>query len=411
MKKRKSQAGPKATPKKTAEKSLLQKLGALTLRGAGAGIGYAVGSPGAGYNAGANFSKFLGFGDYKVESNSIVERAAKGIPVMHSSNMSTVVRHREYLGDVITSSTIGAFRQTPYSINPGLITTFPWLSQVAQQYQEYSFKGLVFEFISTSGNALNSTNTALGTVMMATQYRSTAPPFLNKVALLNEYYSTDAKPSENCMHAVECDPKENPFNIQYVRNTALVAGEDEKMYDLGTFVMATTGFQAASVNVGELWISYEVELKKPQLTNWTGISSAHYVFNGTYTASTGFGNLPASMIYDNIGLQVDYLNRIITFPVGFQGSVNIVLVYGTTVTAANVGVTPTVTSGVVPNNIYRSGSTFNSNYSTGTGTAQGTWMYDITSLVAQTITWPVYPTLTGATVGDMYITMISPDAL
>lgn len=73
-----------------------------------------------------------------------------------------IITHREYIGDVITSGTAGAFKTNTYYINPGLNKTFPWLSQIAQNFESYRMLGCAFEFKSMSSDALNSTNTALG---------------------------------------------------------------------------------------------------------------------------------------------------------------------------------------------------------------------------------------------------------
>jgi hypothetical protein len=183
---------------------------------------------------------------------------------MHNSGQSVVVRHKEYLGDVFSGTgapTVFSINSS-YALNPGLAASFPWLASVAANYQEYTWKGIVYHFVSTSGNATGA-NTSLGTVAMATNYRSTAPAYTSRLTMLNEYFATDAKPSEDFVHPIECDPKENPFNVQYVRSTAVPAGEDPKTYDLGTTTIATQGMQTAGENLGELWVSYEVELRKP----------------------------------------------------------------------------------------------------------------------------------------------------
>ena len=57
------------------------------------------------------------------------------------------------------------FKIDSYLINAANPKTFPWLSQIAANYEQYDIEGMVF-----SADALNSTKTALGTVMMATQY-------------------------------------------------------------------------------------------------------------------------------------------------------------------------------------------------------------------------------------------------
>jgi hypothetical protein len=65
-----------------------------------------------------------------------------------------------------------AFTNTSFNINPSNALLFPWLSNIAANFSEYRFKNLRFCFNSTSANALNSTNTALGQVIMTTNYNA-----------------------------------------------------------------------------------------------------------------------------------------------------------------------------------------------------------------------------------------------
>jgi len=69
--------------------------------------------------------------------------------------------------------------------------------------------GMVFEFVSTSANALNSTNTALGQVICATNYNSSAAIYANIAEALNSEFSTCTKPSESVMHMIECAPAQS----------------------------------------------------------------------------------------------------------------------------------------------------------------------------------------------------------
>jgi len=264
---------------------------------------------------------------------------------MHTGGESIVVRHREYLSDVVTSATVGQFAIESFALNPGLDTSFPWLSGIAQQYQEYTWKGLIFEYVSTSGSTVIGAG-SLGSIEMATQYRSTAAPFTNKVTMLNEHFSTDGKPSIDFCHPVECDPAENPFNIQYVRGAAVPVGEDQKMYDLGTFSIASVGSPAASVNVGELWVSYEVELRKPQVADVVNLygESAHYV-NALASSTNNLGQPGLALVkFDSIGLK--FTGSTVTLPIGALGSYYFTLWYpgsSGTFTPNN----PTVTNGVL----------------------------------------------------------------
>lgn len=226
----------------------------------------------------------FGSGSYSMNQNSMWDSAAQ-VPVMHSASEKVVFRHREFISDIYANG--NAFTQTTLSINPGLPETFPYLSTVANAFQEYSFKGLVFEYRSTSATALVSgTNTALGTVALCAQYRTDSPLFVSKSQLLNEMWAVDCKPSENVLLPIECDPRENYTKIQYVRSTDVPAGSDVKTFDLARLVVATSGFPTGSTNiVGELWASYEVELYKPS-TSFGGseVPTLNFTFSGVTNA-------------------------------------------------------------------------------------------------------------------------------
>jgi len=73
---------------------------------------------------GGMLSRWLGAGDYTVSNNSIVNGSGNIIPSMHDNSLSTVIRHKEYLGDVITSGSANTFTVASYPINPGMISRF-----------------------------------------------------------------------------------------------------------------------------------------------------------------------------------------------------------------------------------------------------------------------------------------------
>jgi hypothetical protein len=219
---------------------------------------------------------------------------------MHRNQQSVVVSHKEYLGEVRSSTTFKV--QQSFPLNPGMGATFPWLSGLANQFQEYRFKGMVFHYIPSSGSAIASTNNALGTVMLQTTYRSTDALPVSKVEMLNEYWSSEDVPSEAFCHPVECDPAENPFNIQYVRSVDVPSGDSQLLYDLGTTHLAVSGQQANGIVLGDLWVTYEVELKKPVVaSNSVGTPSLRATFTGVTLASwyttigVNTGNLAATI--------------------------------------------------------------------------------------------------------------------
>lgn len=268
----------------------------------------------AGLHVGDTISKIMGWGAYSVKQNSLWDGTlARQVPHMQNSSESIIFRHREYITDISSTTTFSSRR---FTLNPGLDDSFPYLSNMARNFQEYRFRGLVYEYKSTSASALNSTNTALGTVALAVQYKSDAPSYVNKQQMLNEMWAVDGKPAEDIVLPVECDPSMTPIPIQYVRHAPLAANQDPKMYDLGILTVGTVGSQAVAVT-GELWVSYEVEFHKPQLTNTLGYGAevAHYsrdVSSATYPLGT-----TANYSFDNIGLTLS--GTTITFPQAAQG--------------------------------------------------------------------------------------------
>lgn len=251
----------------------------------GGAIGGYFGAPSLGASAGTQLgalaSKWLGFGAYKVNRNSIL-KSTMGVPAMHNTSQSVVVRHKEYIGPI--NSSTGFTVQYELPLNPALIGTFPWLSGVAQRYQEYAFKGVVFHYVPSSGSAISGTSPSLGTVMVQTSYRASDGPPLNKVEMLNEYCASEAVPSEPFIHPIECDPKENPFNVHYCRSQAPPSGEPLMSYDLGRTFVATQGQLAGGNVLGDLWVTYEVELKKPVVR--TDVTNGEYFYSTTTVPTT-----------------------------------------------------------------------------------------------------------------------------
>lgn len=213
---------------------------------------------------GGGINGILGQGAYSVKMNTILSDSSQ-VPYMHSMSETIRVTRREYLGDIITSNTPGQFKIETFQINPGLSKTFPWLSTIARSFSEYQILGFMAEFRSGSADALNSTNTALGSVVMATQYNSNDPLFDDKQEMVNSMWSVQCKPSESMLCPIECDPAQNAFSIQYIRSEPITQSQNVNQYDHARLSIATQGMQGASVNVGELWITYDIELRKPKM--------------------------------------------------------------------------------------------------------------------------------------------------
>jgi hypothetical protein len=280
-------------------------------------------------------------------------RVGAAPPRISNTSAGIRIKHREYLNDV-NSTTL--FNTLQYSLQPGNEDTFPWLSGVASNFQQYKFHGLLVEFVSTSANALSSVNTALGTVCLSTQYNAALPPPVSKEVIMNSEYSTSGKPSSNLLHLIETDPTESVGRgMLYIRTGDLPAGQDIRFYDLGNTFLSTVGSQAVA-NIGEIHVSYDIEFFKPILTGSLN-QTCHFAMlaqDDAVPLGTGAGN---DEVYNNMGVTHDGKN--IFFPPGTSGNFLINWTYGSS-SILSVMTKPTIsaiTSGVslIPN-IFCNGS-------------------------------------------------------
>lgn len=229
----------------------------------------------AGSNLGGLAQSITGLGSYTVKKNVFMEGRLPQI-VNNPDGGGIIVRFQEYLGDVITGDP-DTFNIDRYLLNAANPKTFPYLSQLAANFEQFEFQGVIFQFKSTSADALNSTNTALGTVMLATQYDVLDVPFASKLNMLNYEYASSIKPSESVGHMIECAPRQTSISELYtLYNQNVPESADPRLYHLGAFNIATAGFQGTGINIGQLHVTYQVKLLKPKLYTTLGRTCGFY---------------------------------------------------------------------------------------------------------------------------------------
>ncbi len=359
--------GKQKQPAQTKRKRI--PAGTMSLLGsaAGAGIGGIITRNPMGVKAGAAagagigqaIASFTGLGAYRIRSNVLMP----GLPqVVNRSKHpgAHIIRKREYLTDVISASTARTFSNRSFAINAGLGSTFPFLSQIAQNYEEYQFEGLVFEFRSLSADALNSVDTSLGSVVLATVYNAASAPFTTKAEMEEYEYAHSVRPSQSLFHFVECDPAQNVLGEQYVRSGAVPSGQDQRMYDLGTFQVATAGMQGTSVNVGEIWVTYQVALMRPKLFTALQYSQPFYhcfsLTGVSAAAPLGTSNSPTAT--STMIPAADTTSTTFTFPrVPYEAIYEVTISYSGT--AAVIGEpVMTLAGGSVAKTLYNGNNTF-----------------------------------------------------
>lgn len=197
-------------------------------------------------------SRVSGSGKYTVANNSLVG----AIPTF-SREVKTRIRYREYVRDVYsrTSTTLENFVTLYVDANDP--ATFPWASQIANNYQKWKLHGMIIEFKSMANEYVNSLGS--GSVVIATQYDVKQPLFETKREMENSEFANSCKPSESMLHPVECDAKTQPFRVLFTYD-----GEtNDRMANYCKTTVCAFGCPSNDVLIGELWVSYDIEFQEP----------------------------------------------------------------------------------------------------------------------------------------------------
>jgi hypothetical protein len=246
--------------------ALLKRLPKGTFAKAGGAIGSLAGPKGSAMGGvlGSGLAAITGYGDYQVNSNTIstIGTSVDSVPQFVRNDHSVRVRHREFVRDLVVPAVPAGFTNSSTPINPSNSALFPWLASLAKQYQTYKFHGMVVEYKTMSSDYAASG--PLGTVVIATNYNVNDPSYANKVSMENSEFAVSCKPSMSIVHAIECDPKLRVTDFLYVRDAASSSVSDNRLFDLGSLQIATSGLPgSAGVTLGEVWVSYDIEFAKP----------------------------------------------------------------------------------------------------------------------------------------------------
>jgi hypothetical protein len=246
-------------------------------------------------------------------------------------NGDVMIRHREYIADIAGSV---AFATTQFSINPGLSSTFPWLSSLAPRWESYRLEKLRLCYETEAAS------TALGTVLLSVDYDASDPAPTSKSQAMAYRSSVRSAPWSNCCHDSLREDliKKAPY---FVRSGALSANQDVKLYDVANLFVCTQG-QADTTVVGELYIEYDVLLMTPQLSDlsvgqslygeWSNAAGS----NAAPFGNTELGNLQAVLVSTGTTTSV----TAITFTNPFSGQLSY-QVTGTGISTPAIGGTAT----------------------------------------------------------------------
>lgn len=260
--------------------------------------------------AGRLLGRITGSGDYNINlpsGGTTMEPTSVPEFIRSDNSRETRIRHREYLGDISAASVAGLFQNQSYRLNPGSSKTFPWLSNIAQQFEQWEPHGIavVFKTLTSTYAASQS----LGTIIIATDYDVDDAPYVSKVEMDNSEFAVSGNAAQNLIHPVECKSTERLTKLYFVQSDESVTPDKRRWSDLGNLQIASAGCLSSQL-LGEVWITYDISFYKPQITS----PSQSLLFTGW--RNTGITALVTDLFSTRAGLLVFRPGNLDIYPVG-----------------------------------------------------------------------------------------------
>lgn len=189
-------------------------------------------------------------------------------PLVMRGKNGTVVRHRELLDNIVGSAN---FAVAAYSLNPGLLDTFPWLHNIAKSYEKYRVRKFAVELKTNTGSQ------SPGTYGVAIDFNS-ADSIPNTEQQIMAYTgSQNSAVWNSCTLMVDKLNKDSAYRELFVRTGALPESADIKTYDLGLLLVYTTGATDDAL-LGKIYLNYEIEFFTPQLGLFNDVAAGSLSF-------------------------------------------------------------------------------------------------------------------------------------
>lgn len=224
-------------------------------------------------------------------------RLSTAEPKITGAYRSTRIRHRELITSVTGSTTFTA--ANTFSINPGLVASFPWLSTQAAGWEQYKFHKLKYCYYTRCATSVP------GSVLLVPDYDAAdTAPLTEQIASSYRDVVEEVPWVEEFSCVLDPAAMAEPANRKYIRTGPLASNLDVKTYDAGNLFLCTV--DGTAVNWGKLWVEYDVELFVPQLppsglannsgslvnSSGTGVASALAL--GTAASTVALGGIAIS---------------------------------------------------------------------------------------------------------------------
>jgi hypothetical protein len=343
--------------------------------------------------------------------------------------MVHVPYREECLGNVVSSGTATGFSLASYVLNIGNSTSFPQGSVMAPLFQRHRFRKLVYRIETTSGMAIGSTSTALGSTLLNCDYNVVDTVFPDQIHM-EDYGKNGVK--KMCKEAVIY--KNNTFHVDCSRSLTLEPDEwmfvqpgttgntiaaipntSEHEYAHGLMQIASVGLQGTNQVIGRLFVGYESDFAicVAPVSGNTAVSA--HITAGAVTTATAAAPLGTTGGVLSVGSTINSVSTSTTFTIPVTGTF---LINGAWTTAgADISNVPTFTGGSNTTHLvnYFNGdsATTVSTFGTSSNVAMISSVFVVTAAGTSTQNTFTIGGLSGMTAanGDIFITQLNPTLL
>jgi len=222
------------------------------------------------------FGTFLASSAPLAESNIVYASGPKFIRV---SDREQRIIHREKVATITGGGNAFSVLKT-VPLNPGMASSFPWLCNEARGWERYRWNRLAFLIVPTVAAS------SAGNWLMATDFDASDAAPASETAMSAYSDSVEGNLWVKILHELDPDRLNGDLKSRYVRNAALSANQDIKMYDAGNEFIASAGDGGGDAKV---WVQYDVSLMIPQVPVGGFFSTGTYLGATSLAAATPFG--------------------------------------------------------------------------------------------------------------------------
>jgi hypothetical protein len=177
-----------------------------------------------------------------------------------------------------------SFTATPYALNPGNQSMFPWLATQAAGWERYRFRKLRVQYVPRCPTS------TVGSVILAIDYDAADETPLNEARACSYYGAVSSALWQDIDMSASVTALSGGMSSKYVTPGVIAENLDIKTYNAGNLFVCTIDSPTDGVASGKLWVEYEVEFYTPHTlpVPWTSAYNFSRGYNNpTYDPSLG----------------------------------------------------------------------------------------------------------------------------